>query len=770
MFLCNPEFSNIVCAVTYIPPDANMVSACDKLTDFMQIQAEKYPDSARIILGDFNRCAVNGHLPLFHQYVECPTRDNSTLDLFFCNIKNAYKVSTKPPLGNSDHILLHMIPGYRQLLKRSKPVDMQITKWSVDALDELQGCFDSTDWNVLYDPSCSINENVMVITDYINFCVDSIVPVKYVRCFPNNKPWVTKELKNLLNMKKSTDVINNKVKSCELQVRIKRVVCKCKEDYKNKIEKMLSDSKSCQAWKGLKTLSGFKKKCNLPEVDDDSKYANDLNTFYARFDDKDFSDECSPILESVMKLCEFDSLITLNENDVLKVLSNINVKKACGPDKVCGRVLKECRHQLSSILFKLFQLCIDSHVFPASWLSSEIVPIPKNNSVKVPNDLRPVALTSIVIRCFERILLKILEPSKLVDNLQFAYVGGRSVDDASLTMIHLLQSHLDALRHYARVLFIDFSSAFNTIQPHVMIQKLVDKGVNSHLVMLVYSFLPKRPQYVRFKSSYSDPIDVNTGAPQGCVLSALPFTIYTADKCSLSDNVTIIKYADDTVIIGLLDDEQRSLDMYFSEIDSFAKWCNDNFLDLNVKKTKEMIFDFRSKLTPHVPTFINDSEVEVVETYKYLGTVIDDKLKGSYNVNCIYKKLNQRMYFVRKLKKANVSKIVMSKFYKAVVESVVLFSICCWFGSCSMSDKKKIKKVINSARRIGCTVASLENLYSDSVLKKVNDIILDCNHPLFSSFHLLPSGNRLRSISSRTNRFKMSFVLAAIRMFNKSSL
>ena len=68
--------------------------------------------------------------------------------------------------------------------------------------------------------------------------------------------------------------------------------------------------------------------------------------------------------------------------------------------------------------------------------------------------------------------------------------------------------------------------------------------------------------------------------------------------------------------------------MYLSEIDSFAKWCNNNFLDLNVKKTKEMIFDFHSKLTPHVPTVINNSEVEVVATYKYLGTVIDDKLKG----------------------------------------------------------------------------------------------------------------------------------------------
>ena len=95
-----------------------------------------------------------------------------------------------------------------------------------------------------------------------------------------------------------------------------------------------------------------------------------------------------------------------------------------------------------------------------------------------------------------------------------------------------------------------------------------------------------------------------------------------SSKCSLSDNVTtIIKYADNTVIIGLLDDEQRSLDMYLSEIDSF------------------------------VPTVINNSEVELVKTYKYLGTVID-KLKGSYNVNCIYKKLNLENVFCQETKES----------------------------------------------------------------------------------------------------------------------
>jgi hypothetical protein len=220
------EFSNVVCAITYIPPDANMDCACEKLVDFMHVQEENYPDAAKVILGDFNRCKVNSHLTSFHQLVKCPTRDNAILDLFFCNVKDAYKVLTKPPLGNSDHILIHMIPKYRQTLKRFKPNEICIAQWSNECIDELQACFDCTDWNVLYDPSCSVDENVNVVTDYINFCVESIVPVKSVKIFPNNKPWVTKELKRLLNMKRSNDVINDKDKMAYVQKQIKSTIIK----------------------------------------------------------------------------------------------------------------------------------------------------------------------------------------------------------------------------------------------------------------------------------------------------------------------------------------------------------------------------------------------------------------------------------------------------------------------------------------------------------------------------------------------------------------
>ncbi len=90
--------------------------------------------------------------------------------------------------------------------------------------------------------------------------------------------------------------------------------------------------------------------------------------------------------------------------------------------------------------------------------------------------------------------------------------------------------------------------------------------------------------------------------------------------------------------------------MYRKEVSSFVQWCEMNYLNLNVKKTKELIIDFRKKKSIIEPIVIDNEAVEIVDSYKYLGCVIDKDLNGTIHVSKIAKRANQRMYFVRKLK------------------------------------------------------------------------------------------------------------------------
>ena len=74
--------------------------------------------------------------------------------------------------------------------------------WTPENIDQLKGCFECTDWGVMIESSTSIDQATDVITSYIRFCEDNIVSKKSLKKFPNNKPWVTKRIKNTLNENK----------------------------------------------------------------------------------------------------------------------------------------------------------------------------------------------------------------------------------------------------------------------------------------------------------------------------------------------------------------------------------------------------------------------------------------------------------------------------------------------------------------------------------------------------------------------------------------
>lgn len=89
-----------------------------------------------------------------------------------------------------------------------------------------------------------------------------------------------------------------------------------------------------------------------------------------------------------------------------------------------GKALRECASQLKGVLTQLFQLSLDFNVVPQAWKESTIIPVPKKAHAKVPEDYRPVALTSVLCKCMERVVCKQLSQAITgkLDPLQFAYI------------------------------------------------------------------------------------------------------------------------------------------------------------------------------------------------------------------------------------------------------------------------------------------------------------------------------------------------------------
>jgi len=164
-------------------------------------------------------------------------------------------------------------------------------------------------------------------------------------------------------------------------------------------------------------------------------------------------------------------------------------------------------------------------------------------------------------------------------------------------------------------------------------------------------FLTARPQVVRVGKHTCRPLTLNTGSPQGCVLSPILYSLYTHDCVVRSNSNTTVTFADDTVVVGLISGNDGKA--YLEEVAKLSLWCQDNSLMLNVSKTKELIVDF--KRTQHQSTYtplgINGTAVEKVSSFRYLGVNIAEALTWTTHVDTVVRKAKQRLYHLRQLRK-----------------------------------------------------------------------------------------------------------------------
>uniref|UniRef100_A0A8L0DMF9 Reverse transcriptase domain-containing protein n=1 Tax=Oncorhynchus mykiss TaxID=8022 RepID=A0A8L0DMF9_ONCMY len=373
------------------------------------------------------------------------------------------------------------------------------------------------------------------------------------------------------------------------------------------------------------------------------------------------------------------------------------------------------------------------------------------------------------MKCFERLVKDHITSTlpDTLDPLQFAYRPNRSTDDAISTTLHTALTHLDKRNTYVRMLFIDYSLEFNTIVPSKLVIKLETLGLDPALCNWVLDFLTGRPQVVRVGNNISSPLILNTGAPQGCVLSPLLYSLFTHDCVATHASNSIIKFADDTTVVGLITNNDETA--YREEVRALGVWCQENNLTLNVNKTKEMIVDFRKQQREHSPIHIDGTVVERVSSFKFLGIHITDKLNWSTHTDSIVKKAQQRLFNLRRLKKFGLSPKALTNFYRCTIESILAGCITACYGNCSALNRKALQRVVRSAQRItGGKLPALQDTYTTRCHRKAIKIIKDINHPSHCLFTPLSSRRRgqYRCIKAGTERLKNSFYLKAIRLLN----
>ena len=397
------------------------------------------------------------------------------------------------------------------------------------------------------------------------------------------------------------------------------------------------------------------------------------------------------------------------------------------------------------------------------WKEANIRPAPKELPFTSCNQLRPISLTNIIMRLFERLVYK-NELSTVcanhIDLDQFAYRKGHNSTMALLKSQHNWLKWLDGNADFVRIFSFDFSKAFDSVSHRILVSKLRDVDINPYILNWLISFISNRKQRVVVDNIITEYIDITRGVPQGTVLGPILFSLMINDIKPVSPSSLLVKFADDiTVSIPVRAEDSNIAE---SEVNSIMEWAEKNQMTLNLNKTWEMLLKSSSLKVPPAPLAIVERKTKL----KLLGvTFEDDPVNWDTHIDHVLSKASSRLYILRVCRFYGYPKEQLDLLFQSLIISVFTYAIEVW--GCCYYDKylKRIDKLFARAFKSGyClkkySICDILTTRDSKLWNKItsNTTALDDLLPPRRTRHLRSRGHDYILPRVRTSRFKSTFV------------
>ena len=351
---------------------------------------------------------------------------------------------------------------------------------------------------------------------------------------------------------------------------------------------------------------------------------------------------------------DFD--ISLCHRKVRKLLSSINANKANGPDAIHGKILRFCAVSLAYPLSLLFNISYNSGSIPREWKLANVVPIHKKGSKENIENYRPISLTCLVMKTFERILKdKILEhTSHLLDERQHGFLSKKS---CTTNMVNFCDSLALSLNDCIRtdVVYFDFSKAFDSVNHDILLYKLKHMfNIDGRLLKFLANYLSDREQQVVIGNAISSRKPVLSGVPQGSILGPILFVLFINDlPAGLSYGTELALYADDTKIWRKIVSE-KDHEALQNDINYLYNWSINNKMNFHPQKCKVVSVAHRLPpllgILPNIQFIYNlgENSLDYADSEKDLGVDINPKLNFNEQCERLFSKANQQFGFTKR--------------------------------------------------------------------------------------------------------------------------
>ena len=239
------------------------------------------------------------------------------------------------------------------------------------------------------------------------------------------------------------------------------------------------------------------------------------------------------------------------------------------------------------------------------------------------------------------------------------------------------------------------SKAFDKMNPNTLIEKLRDLSINEGLISLIDNFLTDRQCCVKLKEK-SEYQEITMGAPQGTKLAPWLWLVYVND---LDPPCQLVKYADDLTMFASFNKTHNNSEFYQHELDCIDKWATDNDMIINSKKSKVLHISLTK------PKYTNEftlggEVIEICESSKLLGVILDNTLNFTEHVDDICTRLASKLYGMRVLKRLGMNRKGLKTYYIANIRPVLTYASPAWTSLISDHNMQKIIQIEKSVMKI----------------------------------------------------------------------
>jgi len=621
------------------------------------------------------------------QYVTEPTRitkeSQTIIDLIFANNNKIVQVIHDPKI--TDHAWL-------KVEMRVSKIESKYREFSAR---NYKG-FDVNDFSILVKNTLSqggqcecmdVSERAKKLVDSIVEALDIAAPRKKFR-IPKvweGKKWFSDEIREAADRRDKAyrGALYDGIEQNWSQYKIERnaVVKLIREKKKEYYENMIDHSKEnpTTMWKTLKEIIrgepvSIKEGGNIDfEILDDTKECNiadKFNLYYIQSinsiinsisvdrSGSDIIEYWKNINKKIIYVIENKGIMENFETVKLERLEKVVMglpKKKGTEEGITSDILKAAFSVIKEEFVNIINSSLREGRCPEGWKTSTIIPIPKIDKAKKASEYRPINMLPIFEKVLELVVKEqlemYLENNGIITEHQSGFRKHYSCETAIQTVIDEWKLIVSEGKMVG-VIFMDLKRAFETIDRERLLEKMYQYGIRGMALEWFKSYLNNRKQQVRFNNIWSRLLKTEYGVPQGSVLGPLLFIIYINDIIEVCPEGCNIKmFADDTLIY-VSGESSTDIEIKINTVFNIIEhWMNMNKLKMNAGKTKYMIVrSIRKEVRGNIILKCLDGiEIERVETMKYLGIIIDDRLRFQDQCDYMLKKIGKKVSFLNRV-------------------------------------------------------------------------------------------------------------------------